>query len=181
MAGHTDSDFSRVARQQDFLRQAKDQVGVMGLIDRRSQLERIFGKAVQTDIRGTTDVLRITNLIAFSLGRGVRQVPFHATAGPSYVTATPEQIRRTVDDFLHPRAPASVRSPRASAGYARRHRHQHGVRPSARVTGLSHATSTEHAGGRAGARRRARPDALPAPEAPTGRPARPRSHVHDPP
>jgi LCP family protein required for cell wall assembly len=107
---HTDSDFIRVARQQDFIRQFKAQVGVQGLLDHASQLERVGGRSIQTDIHGTTAALKILKLIAFSLSRPVRQVPFRAFPGPSYVTATPDDISRTVRDFLsgsgQPRAPA---------------------------------------------------------------------------
>jgi LCP family protein required for cell wall assembly len=103
---HTDSDFVRVARQQDFIRQVKEQVGVQGLINNYGQISSAFGRAIATDIRGTKDVLRLLKLAAFSLGRPVRQVKFAANpnvviAGGDYVVATPDQIRATVRDFLH--------------------------------------------------------------------------------
>ena len=41
---HEDNDLVRSARQQDFLRQAKQQVGVGKLIDDRDKLVRIFGR-----------------------------------------------------------------------------------------------------------------------------------------
>ena len=41
---HEDTDIVRGARQQDFLRQAKDQVGIGKLIDDRDELMKIFGK-----------------------------------------------------------------------------------------------------------------------------------------
>jgi LCP family protein required for cell wall assembly len=126
---HTDSDFVRVARQQDFIRQAKEQVGVQGLINNYGQITSAVGKAIQTDIRGTTDVLRLLKLAAFSLGRPVRQVPFqtaNANAnvhGGNFVVATPYDIRQTVHDFLYGRqrvrlpsaAPVRARGRRASA------------------------------------------------------------------
>jgi LCP family protein required for cell wall assembly len=116
---HTDSDFVRVARQQDFVRQVKEQVGAQGLLDNRDAIERAFGRAVQTDaaLRHTSEVLRVLKLAAFTLGKPVRQVPFLATAGPSYVTATPYDIERTVDDFLHGRPkPPRPQVPHATAG-----------------------------------------------------------------
>ena len=46
---HTDSDLVRNARQQDFIRWAKDQYGVDNLFANRDKLLRIFGQNAQTD------------------------------------------------------------------------------------------------------------------------------------
>ncbi|HEU0318929.1 MAG TPA: LCP family protein [Solirubrobacteraceae bacterium] len=97
---HTDSDFVRVARQQDFIRQAKQQVGVENLFNHQDTLLKALRNAVQTDIYGSS-VVHLINLALFSLGRPVRQVNFQSTPGPSYVTATPEQLAATVNDFLY--------------------------------------------------------------------------------
>jgi len=124
---HTDSDFVRVARQQDFIRQFKAQVGVQGLLDHAATLEKVGGRSIRTDIHGTDGTLRLLKLIAFSLGRPVRQVPFQATAGPSFVTATPYDISHTVSDFLNgPQGPRRIpattarrrRAPRAGLNLA---------------------------------------------------------------
>ncbi|MEA2298664.1 MAG: polyisoprenyl-teichoic acid--peptidoglycan teichoic acid transferase [Solirubrobacteraceae bacterium] len=97
---HTDSDYVRVARQQDFIRQAKQQVGVENLFNNQDKLLKALQNAVRTDIYGTA-VVHLINLALFSLGRPVRQVAFQSTTGPSYVTATPEQLAATVNDFLY--------------------------------------------------------------------------------
>jgi LCP family protein required for cell wall assembly len=96
---HDDSDFVRVARQQDFIRQAKQQVSVEKLFAHQDQLLAALQNAVETDIHGSA-VVHLINLALFSLARPVRQVAFQATIGPSYVTATPEQIADTTNDFL---------------------------------------------------------------------------------
>jgi polyisoprenyl-teichoic acid--peptidoglycan teichoic acid transferase len=98
---HLDTDLVRNARQQDFLRQIKNQIGAGGLIDRRLGLEQIFGKYAGTDIRSTDDVLRLLELLVQSAGHPVRQVVFNADLGPSYVTASPGQIHQTVQEFLN--------------------------------------------------------------------------------
>ena len=49
---HEDTDLVRSARRQDFLRQAKQQIGVGGLIGSRDLLIEIFGKHTTSDIRG---------------------------------------------------------------------------------------------------------------------------------
>jgi LCP family protein required for cell wall assembly len=98
---HSDTDLVRSARQQDFLRQIKNQIGSGGLISRRFAIERIFGKYAETDIRSEDDVLKLLELAVQSASHPVRQVQFEANLGPSYVTATPTQIRQTVHQFLN--------------------------------------------------------------------------------
>jgi polyisoprenyl-teichoic acid--peptidoglycan teichoic acid transferase len=105
---HTDTDVVRVARQQDFIRQAKQQVGVKDLFEHQDELLGGLRTAVETDIHGS-DVLHLIDLALFSLGRPVRQVDFQQTLGPSYVTATPEQISSTENDFLYTNPAASVK------------------------------------------------------------------------
>jgi len=113
---HTDSDIVRSARQQDFVRQAKQQIGVTGLINKEDVLLNALHSAVATDIHGTAQVLHLFTLAAFSLGRPVRQVAFQADpnvtiAGGSYVIATPAQIQATVSDFLSGNPPAKIAVP----------------------------------------------------------------------
>ena len=98
---HTDTDLVRSARQQDFLRQIKNQIGAGGLISRRFGIEKIFGKYASTDIRSSDDVLKLLELLVQSASHPVRQVTFDATLGPSYVTASAAQIRKTVNEFLN--------------------------------------------------------------------------------
>ena len=98
---HTDTDLVRSARQQDFLRQIKNQVGASGLVSRLHPLERIFGKYSSTDIRSSDDVLKLIELLVQSAGHPVKQVQFNATIGPSYVTASKQQIAGVVGQFLH--------------------------------------------------------------------------------
>jgi len=113
---HTDSDFVRVARQQDFVRQAKAQIGVEGLLSKEDLLLKALHSAVATDIHGTAEIFHLFTLAAFSLGRPIRQVEFqsdhNATIGAvSYVVASPGQIRATVSDFLHGNPPAKLSVP----------------------------------------------------------------------
>jgi LCP family protein required for cell wall assembly len=109
---HADTDLVRAARQQDFIRQAKDQVGVQKILHDYEGFARLFGKYADTDIRGTQQILRLAKLVAFSAGRPVREVHFRANLGPSYVTATSAQIDTTVNEFLHS---DSVPNPRGTS------------------------------------------------------------------
>jgi LCP family protein required for cell wall assembly len=114
---HTDTDLVRAARQQDFLRQIKNQVGASGLIARLHPIEKIFGKYASTDIRSTDDVLKLLELIVQSASHPVRQITFAADVGPSYVIANHGQISRTVHAFLNGGAkPAQISVGGASAG-----------------------------------------------------------------
>jgi hypothetical protein len=98
---HLDTDLIRSARQQDFLRQIKNQVGASGLVAKRDGLEQIFGKYASTDIRSTDTVLTLLELLVQSASHPVHQVQFDSTLGPSYVTSSPAQIASTVHAFLN--------------------------------------------------------------------------------
>ncbi len=77
---HTDSDLVRNARQQDFLRWAKSQFSSSTLLNERDQLVSIFGKHAQTDqdLHTTDGLLKLFDLVAFSAGHTVKQIPFPA-------------------------------------------------------------------------------------------------------
>jgi len=96
---HEDTSLTRDARDQRFLLSVKSQYGP-GAFEHREKLEQIFGKAVETDLHGTDQVLQLLELLAESAGKPVRQVPFHVNLLPSYDTATPEQIREAVTAFM---------------------------------------------------------------------------------
>jgi LCP family protein required for cell wall assembly len=105
---HTDTDLVRAARQQDFLRQAKAQVSTRRLLDNRDRLIDALMRHVRTDIRGSRDVLRVANLVAYAIlnNQPVREVPFRAVIAPwkpgepSYVVAKPAWVRQSVRRFM---------------------------------------------------------------------------------
>ena len=97
---HEDTDLVRSARQQDFLRQAKQQVGVGKLINERSRLVKIFGRYTTSDIRSRGEVLRLLKLAVFSVGRPIREVHFEGSIGPSFVTTTSAKVQKLVRQFL---------------------------------------------------------------------------------
>jgi polyisoprenyl-teichoic acid--peptidoglycan teichoic acid transferase len=118
---HFDSDLVRAARQQDFLRQAKDQVGVSRIFGDRHALLKIFGKYTQTDIRGVPAILRLLKLVAESASHPVQEIHFPGDAGPTYVTTTHDRLVRAVHDFLNAKSSAS---PRGTASPARNTPHR---------------------------------------------------------
>jgi LCP family protein required for cell wall assembly len=97
---HTDTDIVRAARQQEFLAQMKQQVGVGTLFSQRAKLLKIFGKYTRSDIRSRATVLRLLKLALASAGHPIQQVQFTANLGPSYVTASLATVRRLADEFL---------------------------------------------------------------------------------
>jgi LCP family protein required for cell wall assembly len=97
---HTDNDIVRAARQQDFLRQMKQQIGVSRLIDRRDKLMRIFGKYTQSDIGSRTAVLRLLNLVIGSATHPIHEIQFKVEIGPSYVTASSRTVHKLAEEFL---------------------------------------------------------------------------------
>jgi LCP family protein required for cell wall assembly len=143
---HADTDLVRAARQQDFLRQAKDQIGTSSLIDNQKALIKIFADATETDsdLHTLPGQLRILRLAVFSAGHSLSEVEFphtfvnspvmrnargFATGGlGSYITATPSQIAEAVDDFMHARAPSRPKSTGKREGKAAKSRRERAAR-----------------------------------------------------
>jgi polyisoprenyl-teichoic acid--peptidoglycan teichoic acid transferase len=108
---HDDSTFVRDARQQDFLRDAKAQLGVSGLLGHYQDIIDSLSKSISTNIRTPLEVARIADLLVNSLSGPVRQVQFPNVpidvGGGAYQTASVSQIRSTVAEFLSPSTYAS--------------------------------------------------------------------------
>jgi polyisoprenyl-teichoic acid--peptidoglycan teichoic acid transferase len=136
---HGDSDFVRVARQQDFLRALREQVSASDLLGQVEHVAKVVGKAIVTaGFSSSADrVLELAKLIGFSQGKPLRQVKFRATSanfalkGGSYVTSTSALERATLDDFLN--GAQKVAKPKPSVPHAsgKGHRHSHAHRASA--------------------------------------------------
>jgi LCP family protein required for cell wall assembly len=127
---HTDSDLTRNARQQDFIRWAKDQYGVGRLFNNRIRLLRIFGKHSQTDkgLHSTDGLIDLFNLVLNSAGNTIRQFQFPAVfppcnSGPTtgttqacFVTASSSAEHAVFDRFMTP-----TRKPKSAPGTATAH------------------------------------------------------------
>jgi LCP family protein required for cell wall assembly len=109
---HLDNDIVRAARQQGFLRAAKDQLREQGLLSNLRPLVRIVARATETDedLQSARGLLRLGKLASF-------------------VTASPSQIRAAVREFMHPSAPRKpVRRAARHASRARRASRSDGLR-----------------------------------------------------
>jgi polyisoprenyl-teichoic acid--peptidoglycan teichoic acid transferase len=105
---HTDTDIVRSARQQDFIRDAKDQYGQGRLISNRDKLLTIFGHHTQTDanLHTTDGLINLFNLVAFADGHAIREVHFPAVLqpcappAPCYVTSDPVSEAHAYQQFM---------------------------------------------------------------------------------
>ncbi|MCX6394751.1 MAG: LCP family protein [Solirubrobacterales bacterium] len=110
---HMDSDIVRGARQQDFIRQARQQYGAQSAMSNRHELAKIFSKYAQSDsqLHSVDALLKLLGLVAFSGQKPVISVPFPAIlpSGPSnpYVTVNPAELRQAVHQLVGPSRPAS--------------------------------------------------------------------------
>jgi polyisoprenyl-teichoic acid--peptidoglycan teichoic acid transferase len=121
---HFDSDLVRAARQQDFLRQAKDQIGVSRLFSDRDELLEIFGRYTQTDIRSTPAILRLLKLTYESTKNPLAEVRFPAYDVGEHLEIGLDDLRRVRRRFLDPApsrgAPGEGREARPSTRPRRR-------------------------------------------------------------
>ena len=113
---HFDNDFVRASRQQDFLRQAKAQIGLGRVFGDRDELLRVFAAYTDTDLRSTPAILRLLKLAFESSTNPIREVRFRGRAGPTYVTISKRNLRLTVDDFLKPPPVPLVRPGAGASG-----------------------------------------------------------------
>jgi LCP family protein required for cell wall assembly len=145
---HTDNDLIRGARQQDFVRQMLRQRGVRKRLNfgRRNQLARIAGRYTTTDksLRSTKQLFSLLKLGLAVANKPIQEVPFGAGRIQDdgvYLTASPDALKETVDDFLNSR---SADHPRVSASSSERRkasrRNRRTNKPS-QVSGLEQARS----------------------------------------
>ncbi len=105
---HMDTDIVRNARQQDFLRQARQQYGAQKAMSDRHKLAQIFSKYAQSDsqLHSVDALLKLLNLVAFSGQKPVVSIPFPAilpnSAKDPYVTANPAALRAAVRKLVGP-------------------------------------------------------------------------------
>jgi polyisoprenyl-teichoic acid--peptidoglycan teichoic acid transferase len=97
---HTDTDIVRAARQQDFLRQAKAQVGTGKLISKQAKLLKIVSKYTSSDIHGRSAVISLLRLAVDLAGSPVVEIHFPAHIGKSYVTADSAAVKKATSEFL---------------------------------------------------------------------------------
>jgi LCP family protein required for cell wall assembly len=102
---HTDTDIVRAARQQGFLRDAKDQYGAGKLVGDRKALADLFGTYTRSDhgLKTETGLIKLLNLMIALAGAPTVQVKFPAILGDPtdpFVTYDPGQVQQAVARFM---------------------------------------------------------------------------------
>ncbi len=125
---HTDSDFVRVARQQDFIRSLREQISPEDVIGQIHKVAKAVGRSISSSIHASaSELIELAKLVAFSQSKPLRQVKFRTAnvnyqlKGQSYVTSTPALIRATLNDFLHGGQQASRPTSRGAGSSGKRH------------------------------------------------------------
>ncbi len=100
---HDDNDLVRAARQQSFLREARQKVPPSRLFAKKQQFIDIFTKYTTSDIKDPIAMLDVLKLFIELRDAPVRRIEFQGDLGgpdSAYVTASNEQIQSAVKQFL---------------------------------------------------------------------------------
>jgi polyisoprenyl-teichoic acid--peptidoglycan teichoic acid transferase len=112
---HDDNDLVRAARQQSFLREARQKVPPERLFTKREEFIKIFTKYTTSDINDPIAMLDTLKLFIELRDAPVRRIEFQGDIGgpdSAYVTASSEQIKTAVKQFLgEAPAPAEKAAP----------------------------------------------------------------------
>jgi len=133
---HTDSDFVRVARQQDFLRELRQQINPGDVLGQLETVAKGVGHAITTTFApSASELIELAKLIAFSQAKPVRQVKFQVLSeethinGGDYVTSSPQLERATLDRFLDDRETVRLPAPSTAARVSHRRSRHHAEVP----------------------------------------------------
>lgn len=133
---HNDSDFVRQARQQDFLRWAKQNFSSSELLSKQNVLLTDFGKDVQTDhfLHTTAGLIDLFNLAINADGSAQKSIPFPATGsvpGSSNLSFSETSAEQAYQQFMTPTSapagasttttPASTTPPAGKHHHGKRH------------------------------------------------------------
>ena len=100
---HTDTDLVRAARQQDFLRLARQRVPPSELFKEltgEGDLVDTFTSHTQSDIQDLGAMIDVLKLMIEARSAPIKEVHFPAVLGPSYVYASRAAVRDAINRFL---------------------------------------------------------------------------------
>ena len=97
---HLDNDVVRAARQQDFLREARQKVPPEVVFADRKELIDIFTEHTTSDIDDAATMLQVLKLFVEARDAPVKEVHFEGSLGPSFVTTTMQELNKAVVQFL---------------------------------------------------------------------------------
>jgi len=126
---YSDNDLFRAARQQEFLRQVKNQQGVRQLKDptKLKDLARVFSRYFDSDrgLRERKELFALAKLVIFASEKPVREIPFIPDGeeqNSAYLLASEKRIEETVARFLSGKATVSARPKGKRPAQTRRRR-----------------------------------------------------------
>ena len=138
---HDDNTFARDAREQAFLRDAKEQLGVSGLLAHAGGIITALSKSINSNIRGSHEIAGLLDTVASSVDGPVRQVRFPNNPlnvnGQDDQTASAGEISSVVRQFLGTTVAAPVVHAIATRHASRHHAHTGGAVVIPSVPGLS--------------------------------------------
>lgn len=118
---HTDNDLVRSARQQDFLRQIRNQSGIRRLLSptpgNLKTLARVFAKYFDSDkgLHRKQELFALAKTVLYAVGaqNPVREVRFRVSSTPDNINlvASESQLEATVSEFLAAKGSATPRTP----------------------------------------------------------------------
>jgi polyisoprenyl-teichoic acid--peptidoglycan teichoic acid transferase len=101
---HTDNDLVRSARQQDFLREARQKVPPFSLLNNSGDLIEIFEEHTESDIEKPSTLIELIKLLFDARNAPVQEIHFPTEslgdASDPYVRASDEQVAAVVQQFL---------------------------------------------------------------------------------
>ena len=116
---HDDNDLVRAARQQEFLREARQELPASKLLSDRNELIEILKKYVTSDIEDETTLVSLGKLFLAARHAPVVQIHFPANLGgptAAYVTASQSAIRQAVARF-EGQTPPPPQQPAGGSGH----------------------------------------------------------------
>jgi polyisoprenyl-teichoic acid--peptidoglycan teichoic acid transferase len=130
---HTDDDFVRVARQQDFLRDLREQIDPSNELGQIETVAKAVGHAIRTNFPASaSELILLAKLVAFSQTKPLRQVKFLTTniddqipGGGDYVTSSPELETQTLNAFLHGHEQLQLPTAKPPSHHSSSHAHHH--------------------------------------------------------
>jgi polyisoprenyl-teichoic acid--peptidoglycan teichoic acid transferase len=150
---HTDSDFVRVARQQDFLRDLRQQINPANELGQIENVAKAVGHAIRSNFPASAgELIQLAKLVAFSQSKPLRQVRFRTTNvnatfnGGSYVTSTPALEKASLEEFLGTnQRPSKPKPASRSHGHSSRSHRRSSSGPSPRSLNLFPTSSSGQA------------------------------------
>ena len=99
---HEDNDIVRAARQQGFLREARQKVPPDKLLDERNKLLDIFTDYTTSDINDSGTLVELFKLMLDARDAQITQIefPYDSLDAEGYVTASDEPLRNAVGEFM---------------------------------------------------------------------------------